>query len=655
MKRYLLLILFTALLPLASIYAQEMATFIADEGGVTTIVGEYFPSTPSFRETGSQPVVFMGDISNIFVEGAFDFSTENLNLESPQVLAFTEGDIRVEPLRYTIPLPINPGGVLTDVDNDGNADPGVGVYTVNFTFNGIGSPFIDAREYIAFSSITFSQDFETLFEINGGRMIVFAQVDGQGFPSGFGADGEIFTADDPIVTLPEGYTVVDMNSEPFTFDRSATVTVDIVESEGAEFTDFSSLDYVAAFDAMLDMMRNEYAFTELKGVDWSALGAEYRPQFEQALATQSSEAYGQALDGFLQSIPDGHIGSDAINLHAYDYFNADGAGIGVIPIEMDNGRVYVARVIEGSPADQAGIEVGAELLRIDGTPIQDVIAQQTLWFGPYSTDHNRRLAQVELATRFPVGSRVDVRYQNPGERARTRTMRPVEEFDTIFASPFAETRTGFELPVEFDVLPSGYGYVTIYSFNDDNIVSLLLWERAMRQFIDADVPGIIIDMRQNGGGSPDISEVMLGYLFRDETYTGTSAYYFPDTDDFQFDPLYDSTIIPAADVFTGDVVVLIGPDCYSACEFFTYDLTLRGGTEVIGYYPTGGLGGGIKEFAMPEDVIAQFTVGRAVGANNEIHIEGTGVQPTVRVPLTVENFFGSEDALLNRAVASLDR
>ncbi|MEM6284451.1 MAG: S41 family peptidase, partial [Chloroflexota bacterium] len=444
-------------------------------------------------------------------------------------------------------------------------------------------------------------------------------------------------------------------TDPFTFDRSATATMNIMESEGSAFTDFSDMDYVTAFDAMLNMMRREYAFTDLKSVNWDALAAEYRPQFEQARAADDQEAYGRALDGFLQSIPDGHLGSNAINLYLSDLRQADGASIGVIPVEMDNGRIYAASVIPDSPADRAGIAAGAELIRIDGTPVPDLIAQQTLWFGPYSTDHNRRLAQVELVTRFPALSRVDVRFQNPGQRARTRTLRPVEEFDTLFTSPFAQPTTGYELPVEFDVLPSGHGYITIYSFSDDNIVSLLLWERAMRQFIANDVPGVIIDMLQNGGGSPDISEVMLGYLLPEETYTGTSAYYFPDTNDFQFDPLYDSVIVPAADVFSGDVAVLTGPDCYSACEFFAYALTLRENTEIIGYYPTGGLGGGIKEFAMPEGITAQFTIGRAVGADNTIHIEGTGIQPTITVPLTVNNFFGTEDALLERAIATLNR
>ena len=76
--------------------------------------------------------------------------------------------------------------------------------------------------------------------------------------------------------------------------------------------------------------------------------------------------------------------------------------------------------------------------------------------------------------------------------------------------------------------------------------------------------------------------------------------------------------------------------------------------EIIGYFPTGGLGGGIKAFAMPGNVRAQFTVGRAVGADNEIHIEGVGVEPTIRVPRTEENLFSAGDTLLNIAVKTLE-
>ncbi|MCZ7671481.1 MAG: hypothetical protein M5U34_32280 [Chloroflexi bacterium] len=111
---------------------------------------------------------------------------------------------------------------------------------------------------------------------------VYAPDDQQGFPSGFGPDGLLFTADDPIVQIPAGYTIVDMDSDPFIFDRARHQTVDLIEPAGAALDDYSALSYAAAFDALIEQLRKEYAFTEYKNLDWDAIHAELRPAFEAA-------------------------------------------------------------------------------------------------------------------------------------------------------------------------------------------------------------------------------------------------------------------------------------------------------------------------------------------------------------------------------------
>ena len=59
-------------------------------------------------------------------------------------------------------------------------------------------------------------------------------------------------------------------------------SVDLIEGEGSEQDDFSNLSYTEAFDAMLKKFREEYAYTELKDVDWDAREKEFRPRFEEA-------------------------------------------------------------------------------------------------------------------------------------------------------------------------------------------------------------------------------------------------------------------------------------------------------------------------------------------------------------------------------------
>ena len=57
---------------------------------------------------------------------------------------------------------------------------------------------------------------------------------------------------------------------------------------------------------------------------------------------------------------------------------------------------------------------------------------------------------------------------------------------------------------------------------------------------------------------------------------------------------------------------------------------------------------------MPEQEAIQFTVGRAVDSEGEIHIEGVGVVPTVDVPVDEETLFSEGDPVLEAAVAHLD-
>jgi len=651
------------LLAVVPIFAQEMpdAEIQDDEGGVAYITGELAYTNPTLPDFGTQPIVFMGDMSEIF-GGEFEFSTEYLNLDSPQFIAAITSPISESPFTFELRLPIDPGGVLADVDNDGESDTGISLYNMNFTFNGIDDPFIDNREFIYYRSNNQSLDYETLYQVDGGRVMVWSPDEEQGFPSSFGDDGELFTEDDPTVRIPSGWTVVDLETEPFTFIRSREAQVDIIESAGEELPDFSDLGYAEAFSAMLDMFENEYAFSEFKNVDWEALREEYMPLFEDAEANNDSEAYQLALNQFVENaIPDGHIGIGSQFLASQGLPANIVGGLGVALVELTDGRFIANFIGDESPASAEGIELGAEILSINGTDVGEAVESLPGLNPPYSSDVLRRLEQIRQVVRFNVGEDVEITYQNPGDSTpTTATLTTIEESASRLASRanVYGTPRNSNLPVEYEILDNGYGYIAIYSFSDDILASVLLWQRALALFNAAGVPGIIIDMRYNGGGSPSISNPMLGYLFDEEVYAGTSAFYFPDIDGFEINPLYETVIVPApdpADRYLGPIAVLISPACFSNCEFFTYTLTLRDNVEVIGFYPTGGLGGGIQQFAMPDGVFAQFTIGRSVGADNEIHIEGTGVVPTITVPLTEDSVFSNDDVLLNAAVEWLDQ
>lgn len=641
---------------LAQDEAPPPAEIVNDEGGPVSITGAVPYTNPFFTLGVAAPLVILEDQA-----GFVDRNERFLMPLASQTLGQITSDFFTSPFSYSVALPIEPQGTLRDVDQDEEEEPGVQIFAIAYWTNTFGDPFLEERDLYgggwstAYASTRVSEDADTEREIVGGKFLVYAQDDTQGFPSGFGEDGLLFTEDDPMVTLPQGYTVVDMDTDPFTFDRSRNPVIDLIEPEGTALVDLSGESYPDAFNQFVDILAKEYAFTEYKGIDWEAKREEFLPRFQEAADNQDSQAYLRALRDFAWSIPDGHISGPFL---ADDFGFATAGGIGIAIREVDDGRVIANFVLAGSEAEEAGIVPGTEILAFNDIPIGAVVDDALAWSGPFSTLHFERLQKLRYATRFAADvEKVAVTFLDENGEEITAELTVSDERDSFNFSSFNVGRTGFELPVEYKFLPeNGYAYVKINSFADNDLLSIQLWERLMRTLNENGVPGLIIDMRQNSGGSGFLADQMAAYFFDEPFNLGNTGRYDKSRDEFYFDPRNEDVFyLPADELrYGGQVAVLIGPNCNSACEFFTYDMTIDARAAVVGQYPTAGLGGSVKQIRLPENEQFQYTGGRAVDANGEIHIEGKGVPPTVAVPVNEETLLTSDDVILNTAIDWLD-
>jgi C-terminal processing protease CtpA/Prc len=636
-----------------------LAKIKRDQGGPVAISGEVAYTYPFFTLGVAEPIVILEDQGG-FVTRDRDF----LFPPESQVLGQITTDFFASPFSYSLALPAIPKGTLSDVDQDDGNDKGVMVFAVAYWTNTWGDPFLERRDQggggwsSAYASTRVSNDRANFLEIYGGKLLVYAPDDQQGFPKRFGDDGKLFTSDDPIVQLPAGWTTVDLDEDPFVFDRSREVEIDLLEPEDLALDDFSGLSYTEAFDAMLEKMRQEYAFTEHKGIDWDALAQEFRPAFERAEQASSQQFYHLSLRDFLWSIPDGHIGMSFSGL--IDQFRQETVGgLGIAITELDDGTIVVVHLVEGAMAQTAGIQLGAEILSLQGRPIDRALDETVPWSSPFSTAHELRLEQLVYALRFPDGTLVEIEYRNPGAQVETGQLIAIPEFDSFSYSALRDDLTGFDLPVQFDVLEEQIGYVQITDFADNQILTIQLWERMIEQLNEDELLGLIIDLRINGGGSGFLADQMAAYFFQDELELGNSAHFDESIGEFYADPEHTRTFIPPREAlrYAGPIVVIVGPACSSACEFFAYDLTLQDRATILGYYPTGGLGGSVEDFLMPEDVSVRFTVGRAMNAEGIIHIEGSGVAPDIRLPVTLDvvaaEHWEGRDLLLEQALQAI--
>lgn len=182
----------------------------------------------------------------------------------------------------------------------------------------------------------------------------------------------------------------------------------------------------------------------------------------------------------------------------------------------------------------------------------------------------------------------------------------------------SKENTGF---TRLEMVEPGIGLLELrrfYSFDQakDMILS------AMR-FLEA-ANAIIIDVRENGGGSGDyLSSYFLPYP------TQLSSLYTRENDTWtEFRTRRDIGMEPRTDV---PLFILIGPHAFSAAEYFAYDMQSRKRATLVGE-PTKGGAHDTDLFRIDDQFELYVSTGRAVSPVTGGNWEGTGVLPDVTAP-----------------------
>ncbi len=575
-----------------------------------------------------------------------------------QVLGYMDVDLDTLSGAYDLNLPVRPEGEFNDVDQDGGADTGVQVFAVAYWPNLAGGPFSEGDDpsfgwpsYLA----SVKTDSENNDEVIGGTLIVWAPDAQQQFPTGFGADGRLFTDDDPVGPLPAGYSAVNLDTEPFSVAQTPTLEADLYEPQDFAIKDFSAQSYTEAFQSLYDLIVRDWAFNGIseKAVDWPALYERIAPRVAEAERDQDGFAFYLALRDFTLAIPDGHVGLNGGRFSSRAIGAAIRSGYGFALREIEGGEYAVVYITEGGPADRAGLRVGARVTEFGGRPIAEAVAQIEPLTGPFSQAIFKRYDQAWFLTRAPAGTSVTVTFLNPDARAaQTVTLTAVDEQDSFFAPVIYPSREAPDLPVTFRTLDSGIGYIQISSYYDDLNLIIRLFDRALKKFESEGVEALIIDLRDNGGGNP---LGLAGFLTEREIPLGQPMRYSEQTG--QFEPVGPpDKIRPNKTQYRFErIAVLVGPACASACEAEAYGFSQLPGAIVVGFYPSAGVFADVArgQVELPEDMSLQFSTDRMVNADGSLFLEGTGVVPTVRVPLTLDNILSDDDVVLQAAEEAL--
>jgi carboxyl-terminal processing protease len=449
-------------------------------------------------------------------------------------------------------------------------------------------------------------------------------------------------------------------------------------------SNYTQMNWTEAFDALHTQFSAAYAFTEWKGIDWEAMKAVTRPKIVQAEADGDEIAFLTALREYIFFLPDGHVSMSGGEI--VDLLTAKNqSSFGVAITGLNDGRIVAYVVTDGGPAAEAGIELGDEIVAWDGLPIAEALAAQSiLWtysLNPPATNEHKLLKQYQMLVIKPEGSQSTVTFRKDGGGGdQTVTLRATDDGGEIRKKSSLWKEVDIHNLVHYRLLPSGYGYLFLGALMDvvayqkglDPLTPIYdKFKEAIQYFTDLDVPGIIVDLRANMGGSDSLAADLSGFFYQAPVFYEYQNWYNNITGTFENILLDDENKIigrnvaldipPQTPHYEGPVIVIVNPLTISSGEGVAMAIQNLPQGQVLGFWGTNGsfgMTGG--EATIPGDYKVHFPYGQSLNSNRTVQLDSRngvgGVYPDIAVPKTLKNmvdYSNGEDVELDHAVQTI--
>jgi retinol-binding protein 3 len=145
----------------------------------------------------------------------------------------------------------------------------------------------------------------------------------------------------------------------------------------------------------------------------------------------------------------------------------------------------------------------------------------------------------------------------------------------------------------------------------------------------ANTDALIIDVRQNGGGSPEMVAFICSYLFPAEPGVHLNDLYDRPADSTRQNWTLPS--VPGKRYLDKPVYVLTSSRTFSAAEEFTYNLKTQKRATIVGE-TTGGGAHPVNFRPVATNFAVTVPFARAINPVTKTNWEGTGVKPDREVP-----------------------
>lgn len=389
-----------------------------------------------------------------------------------------------------------------------------------------------------------------------------------------------------------------------------------------------------ALNYVWSTVNDKYYDPKFNGVDWRAVRGTYESLLK---AAQSDDEYWELLDKMTGELKDSHTRVHSPKQVAQQRNNeAHSLGIGFAEIEN---ALVLTSVNPESDAYWAGARAGMNIKTINGEPALPLYRRLVTEARYSSTPWSRTRGALRKITAGDIDTTATMTFvraaANDGEAGSeiTTTMKRRK-----FKTPPSMTKR---------LLPSGYGYIRFSGF-DESLRSDVM--EAVESLKDS--PGLIIDLRGNGGGSGAMSQALITKFLSDTqkpgrliTRTGKPVSLFF-INAFENEPKLKGDKKSA---YTKPLVILTNESSASASEMTAGTLQDLGRATIIGERSCGCLLAFLGYADVPGGGWLAYSEIGFASAKTGKRVEANGVIPDVAVQLTREDYVLNRDRVLEAA------
>lgn len=271
-----------------------------------------------------------------------------------------------------------------------------------------------------------------------------------------------------------------------------------------------------------------------------------------------------------------------------DSFKGESYGVGITVLyEKANHCLFVYRVYEGGPAEQAGLKVGDRITAVDGQTVKEL-------------GYKKAVAAIKKQKNTAVTLTVL-------RGSQTVELKPV-------CGEFTEQAVFYRLIGQ-------KAYIQITGFNDATVTQ---FEKALAFANTQKATGLVFDVRDNGGGTVDSAAKMLDLLLGECNII--SVEYKNQPKKVLYRSNKEKTNLP--------MVVIANGETASAAELFTAALRDAGNAKIVGN-TTYGKGVMQRTYFFNDGSCVRMTVAKFYPPGG-VCFDQKGIDPDVTVTYTAE-------------------